>query len=70
MAYDGNEIPVVGKCVVNLVRKGKSTIPAQMFVVSTNSSPMTCQRLNLIKRVEILNCDMQILCQVNMYLER
>ena len=32
-----------------------------MFVVPTNSSPIigleTCQRLNLIKRVEILNCD-------------
>ena len=59
MAYDGNEIPVIGKCVVNLVRKGKPSIPAQMFVVPRNSSPIigleTCQRLNLIKRVETLN---------------
>ena len=61
MAFDGNEIPVVGKCVVKLIRKGKPSIPVQMFVVPTNSSPIigleTCQRLNLIKRVEILDCD-------------
>ena len=61
MAYDGNVIPVIGKCIVNLARKGKPTIPAQMFVVPTDSSPIigleTCQWLNLIKRVEILNCD-------------
>ena len=61
MAYDGNAIPVIGKCIVNLARKGKPSIPAQMFVVPTDSSPIigleTCQRLNLIKRVEILNCD-------------
>ena len=59
MAYDGNEISVIGKCVVNLVRKGKPSIPVQMFVVPRNSSPIigleTCQRLNLIKRVETLN---------------
>ena len=61
MAYDGNAIPVIGKCIVNLARKGKPSIPAQMFVVPTDSSPIigleTCQRLNLIKTVEILNCD-------------
>ena len=61
MAYDGNAIPVIGKCIVKLARKGKPSIPAQMFVVPTDSSPIigleTCQRLNLIKRVEILNCD-------------
>ena len=62
MVYDGNEIPVVGKCVhVNLVRKRRSSIPAQIFVVPTNSSPIigleTCQWLNLTKRVEILNCN-------------
>ena len=39
MAYDGNAIPVNGKCVVNLARKGKPSIPAQMFVVPTDSSP-------------------------------
>ena len=61
MAHDGNAIPVIGKSIVNLARKGKPSIPAQMFVVPTDSSPIigleTCQRLNLIKRVEILNCD-------------
>ena len=58
IAYDGNEIPVIGKCVVHLQRKRKQNSPVQMFVVPTNSSPIialeTCQRLNLIKRVESL----------------
>ena len=40
MAYDGNAIPAIGKCIVNLARKGKPTIPAQMFVVPTDSSPI------------------------------
>ena len=48
MAYDGNAIPVNGKCIVNLARKGKPSIQAQMFVVSTDSPPIigleTCQR--------------------------
>ena len=35
-AYDGNEIPVIGKCIVSLIRKGKTSIPAQMFDVPSN----------------------------------
>lgn len=56
MAYDGNEIPVIGN---DKQRKDIQSSPVQMFVVPTNSSPIigleTCQRLNLIKRVENLN---------------
>ena len=61
IAYDGNAIPVIGRCIINLARKEKPNIPAQMFVAPTDSSPIigleTFQRLNLIKRIEILNCD-------------
>jgi hypothetical protein len=56
MAYDENQISVIVKCIVNLQSKGKASIPAQIFVVPTNSTPIigleTCQRLNLMKQVE------------------
>jgi hypothetical protein len=55
MAYDENQISVIVKCTVNLQSKGKASIPAQIFVVPTNSSPIgleTCQRLTLMKQVE------------------
>ena len=54
-AYDGSEIPVVGKCIAKLNPKGKADYSVQFVVVSIKSCPMlgleTCQRLNLIKRI-------------------
>ena len=52
-AYDGSEIPVVGKCIARLKPKRNADYPVQFFVVSTKSCPTlglkTCRQLNLIK---------------------
>ena len=58
-AYDGESIPVKGKVVVR-IEKGKNELfPVQFIVVPTKSNPIiglkTCERLNLIKRVMLIN---------------
>ena len=39
-AYDGSEIPVVGKCIARLKPKGNTDYPVQFVIVSTKSCPI------------------------------
>lgn len=56
--YYGSDIPVLGKCVVNLQLRGK-TYPVR-FVVVPGSAPTilgknACEKLDLVKRIYTLN---------------
>ena len=57
-AYNGESIPVKGKVVVRIEKGKNKSFPVQ-FIVPTKSNPIigleTCERLNLIKRVMLIN---------------
>ena len=57
-AYNGGDIPTIGKCELNLVNKNESH--KVMFIVTDTKSPpllglQTCQKLNIIKRIWAVN---------------
>ena len=57
-AYNGGDIPAIGKYEVNLVNKNESH--KVMFIVTDTESPpllglQTCQKLNIIKRIWAVN---------------
>ena len=53
-AYNGSPIDVIGKCVTNVTKQGKS-YPVQFIVTSNDTIPIlglkTCTDMNLIKRI-------------------
>jgi hypothetical protein len=55
-AYNGGDIPTIGKCEVNLVNKNESH---KVMFTDTESPPLlglqTCQKLNIIKRIWAVN---------------
>ena len=59
-AYSGSSIPVLGKCILRISHK-KRMVPIMFIVADTNSPPIlglnTCEKLNLIKRVMVVNED-------------
>ena len=58
-AYNGESIPVKGKVVVRIEKGKNKSFPVQFIVVPMKSNPIiglkTCERLNLIKRVMLIN---------------
>ena len=58
-AYNGESIPVKGKVVVRIEKGKNKSFPVQFIVVPTKSNLIiglkTCERLNLIKRVMLIN---------------
>ena len=59
-AYSGSSIPVLGKCILRISHK-KRMVPIMFIVADTNSPSIlglnTCEKLNLIKRVMVVNED-------------
>ena len=59
-AYNGNPIPVAGKCIARIKHKGQTT-PILFIVVDSDSIPIlglnTCDKLNLIKKVYQISHD-------------
>ena len=59
-AYSGSSIPVIGKCILRISHK-KRMVPIMFIVADTNSLPILglnmCEKLNLIKRVMVVNED-------------
>ena len=57
-AYNGTNIPVVGRCIVRVVHKKNRDVPVMFIVAETTSPPIlglsTCENLNLIKRVMVV----------------
>jgi hypothetical protein len=57
-AYNGTNIPVVGKCIVRVAHKKNCDVPVLFIVAETTSQPIlglsTCENLNLVKRVMIV----------------
>ena len=57
-AYNGTNIPVVGKCVVRVAHKKNRDVPVLFIVAETTSPPIlglsTCENLNLVKRVMVV----------------
>ena len=58
-AYNGESIPVKGKVVVHIEKGKNKSFPVQFIVVPMKSNLIiglkTCERLNLIKRVMLIN---------------
>ena len=58
-AYNGESVPAKGKVVVRIEKGKNKSFPVQFIVVPTKSNPIighkTCERLNLIKRVMLIN---------------
>ena len=54
-AYNGTNIPVVGRCIARIAHKKNRDVPVMFVVAETSSPPIlglsTCENLNLIKRV-------------------
>ncbi len=54
-AYNGTNIPVVGRCIARIAHKKSRDVPVMFVVAETSSPPIlglsTCENLNLIKRV-------------------
>ena len=57
-AYNGTNIPVVGRCIVQIAHKKDRKVPVMFIVAETSSPPIlglsTCENLNLIKRVMVV----------------
>ena len=57
--YNGESISVKGKVVVRMEKGKNKSFPVRFIVVPTKSNPIiglkTCERLNLIKRVMLIN---------------
>ena len=57
-AYNGTNIPVVGKCIVRVAHKKNRDVPVLFIVAETTSPPIlglsTCENLNLVKRVMVV----------------
>ena len=57
-AYNKTKIPVLGKCILRVFHKGKM-IPLMFVVADTDSMAIlgldTCEKLNLVKRVMLVN---------------
>ena len=57
-AYNGTNIPVVGRCIVQIAPKKDRKVPVIFIVAETSSPPIlglsTCENLNLIKRVMVV----------------
>ena len=58
-AYDGGNIEVIGKCILRVGKLNRKTYPVEFFIVDTHSPSIiglkTCERLDLIKRVYLVN---------------
>ena len=58
-SYGGESIPVVGKVIARIQKVQNKSYPVQFIVVSAKANPIislkTCERLNLIKRVSMIN---------------
>ena len=58
-AYDGGNIEVLGKCILRVGKLNRKTYPVEFFIVDTHSPSIiglkTCERLDLIKRVYLVN---------------
>ena len=58
-AYDGGNIEVIGKCILRVGKLNRKTYPVEFFIVDTHSQSIiglkTCERLDLIKRVYLVN---------------
>ena len=59
-AYSGSSIPVLEMCILRISHE-KRMVPIMLIVADTNFPPIlrlnTCERLNLIKRVMVVNED-------------
>ena len=59
-AYNGCLLPVLGKCILRISHK-KRMVPVMFILTDNNSPPIlglnTCEKLNLIKRVMVVNED-------------
>ena len=57
--YGGESIPVVGKVIAKIQKGQNKSYPVQFIVVSAKANPIiglkTCERLNLIKRISMIN---------------
>ena len=57
-AYNGTNIPVVGRCIVQIAHKKDCKVPVMFIVAETSSPPIlglsTCENLNLIKCVMVV----------------
>ena len=58
-SYEGESIPVVRKVIARIQKGQNKSYPVQFIVVSAKASPIiglkTCERLNLIKRILMIN---------------
>ena len=58
-AYDGGNIEVIGKCILRVGKLNRKTYPVEFFIVDAHSPSIiglkTCERLDLIKRVYLIN---------------
>ena len=57
-AYNGTNIPVAGRCIVQIAHKKDRKVLVMFIVAETSSPPIlglsTCENLNLIKRVMVV----------------
>ena len=57
-AYNSTKIPVLGKCILRVLHKGKM-VPIMFIVTETDSMAIlglgTCEKLNLVKRTMLVN---------------
>ena len=54
-AYNGQGIPVIGKCILQITHKTNKTVPVYLIVADTEGPPIlglsTSEKLNLVKRI-------------------
>ena len=54
-AYNGQGIPVIGKCILQITHKTNKTVPVLFIVADTEGPPIlglsTSEKLNLVKRI-------------------
>ena len=57
-AYNSTKIPVLGKCILRVLHKGKM-VPIMFIVAETDSMAIlgldTCEKLNIVKRIMLVN---------------
>ena len=57
-AYNGTNIPVFGRCIVQIAHKKDRKVPVMLIVAETSSPPIlglsACENLNLIKHVIVV----------------
>ena len=57
-AYNSTKIPVLGKCILRVLHKGKM-VPIMFILAETDSMAIlgldTCEKLNLVKRILLVN---------------